>query len=1291
MLRNGRLHMSRLNAAGLAVGVAAFMAPDAIAQTRTWRTSTNGTFSVAGNWVGSAVPGLANPAVFGLNPGTTPFTVTFTGSVTNAGLTISNQRPTFNLGGFSYNITGETNVGGTNAPVLTISNGTLNTRAGAGLAYVGRNVGQAGSLSFGSGAISTGINFVGSAGSGTLTIDSGAVVTNRNGEALTIGEQVGSTGLVTVSGATSRLIVPADLFPGRNGNGTLRVENGAVVTTNRLAVANGNGTGLVVISGPGSRLESTGSDGRSGADGTGQGTIIVENGGAFTHGVFMHGGGGPGARGDFIVRGAGSTMTTQFLHLGDGGGTGTLRVENGGVVTCSGGIDLTRFSANSVASLTVDGAGSVFNTGTLATSNGGLGTILIDNGGRINLTGEMNAGWPGSRQTWTVRGSGTTAQFGSIFRVNDAQSVQIRVESGATWTSTDRVEFANNAATSVDLVVTGVGSTMSLTGELASNTGAASVEVSNGATLTALNGFRLGSGNTNSLKSLLVRGSGSRLTSGDSPNTGGIFSIGYESTNSSATIDQGAKLTINSDGFVGHRGTGVLTVSGVGTTLQSPYRLHVGLRDNPGSSGVFNLLDGAMAELGSLRMADATGSGTTTANLLGGSLMTLSEVVEVYESSVLTVADGSGLEGGSALAIVGTATRPGEVVLRDGGYAFMNGNIDIGSNLPRTDVGILTLDGGTAFTLQTMPVFDNGILRGVGTVEGHVSVGGIIRPGLPLGDLTVRSLSFDPNGRVEIQLGGTGAGQFDRVVVQNSANLNGTLAVSLANGFVPVVGQTFDVLTADTRNGTFTSIAGSDLGGGLALLPQYLPGGVRLVVDAVTAIDIPDTQVAVYEGFANSLAANAIYAVAPAQNVAASAIWSSDDTGIAIVDANGKVRGIAPGTTTIRTTYAGFTDAVTVTVTALPVPGGLQPGLDVEYRKLYWPDFATLTPVLTEARPQAAIPFNPNWGVYGTLTNQGDARLGGIMTATLLVPAAGDYTFQLQDGLGASRLLINGVPAVVEMNGVWFNTQSTGVVSLPAGPASIRFEYSKYGNYGGYGHALLWSGPGIPSLVEVPAAAFAAPGVAMNYYALPQAIIPQNPEQYVPANYPIFATGISADLNYPVSVFPNFTTTLSDNVGATFTGWLVVPQSATYTLRFRCDDGGRLYISGNLAARSQVDERVIQVALDRGLNAIRVEGYEIGGDQALTLEIEGPGIARQAVPATAFWRGTPVAACVGDLNNDSFVDDSDFVLFADAYNLLDCADPTMPAGCPSDLNSDAFVDDADFVLFAEAYNALLCP
>lgn len=68
-----------------------------------------------------------------------------------------------------------------------------------------------------------------------------------------------------------------------------------------------------------------------------------------------------------------------------------------------------------------------------------------------------------------------------------------------------------------------------------------------------------------------------------------------------------------------------------------------------------------------------------------------------------------------------------------------------------------------------------------------------------------------------------------------------------------------------------------------------------------------------------------------------------------------------------------------------------------------------------------------------------------------------------------------------------------------------------------------------------------------------------------------------------------------------------------------------------------------------------------------------------------------IPACPGDLNSDGFVDDADFVLFASAYNILDCSDPGMPSGCPADLNKDGFVDDADFVLFAGAYDALVCP
>jgi len=72
---------------------------------------------------------------------------------------------------------------------------------------------------------------------------------------------------------------------------------------------------------------------------------------------------------------------------------------------------------------------------------------------------------------------------------------------------------------------------------------------------------------------------------------------------------------------------------------------------------------------------------------------------------------------------------------------------------------------------------------------------------------------------------------------------------------------------------------------------------------------------------------------------------------------------------------------------------------------------------------------------------------------------------------------------------------------------------------------------------------------------------------------------------------------------------------------------------------------------------------------------------------------TPTALtvnCLGDINRDTQVDDSDFVLFASGYDLLVCSDAAMPATCPADFNGDGQVDDTDFVVFVGAYDALLC-
>ena len=60
--------------------------------------------------------------------------------------------------------------------------------------------------------------------------------------------------------------------------------------------------------------------------------------------------------------------------------------------------------------------------------------------------------------------------------------------------------------------------------------------------------------------------------------------------------------------------------------------------------------------------------------------------------------------------------------------------------------------------------------------------------------------------------------------------------------------------------------------------------------------------------------------------------------------------------------------------------------------------------------------------------------------------------------------------------------------------------------------------------------------------------------------------------------------------------------------------------------------------------------------------------------------------CPADLNCDGFVDDSDFVIFADRYDAFTAAPDRR-----GDLNADGFVDDTDFVIFAAAYDLFTCP
>jgi hypothetical protein len=84
-------------------------------------------------------------------------------------------------------------------------------------------------------------------------------------------------------------------------------------------------------------------------------------------------------------------------------------------------------------------------------------------------------------------------------------------------------------------------------------------------------------------------------------------------------------------------------------------------------------------------------------------------------------------------------------------------------------------------------------------------------------------------GELTILLGG--ASSYDQLAVTGAANLGGILDVELANGFVPTVGETFQIITRGSGSGTFSSITTSSAG--IAYSVQYNPAYVQLTVTAV--------------------------------------------------------------------------------------------------------------------------------------------------------------------------------------------------------------------------------------------------------------------------------------------------------------------------------------------------------------------------------------------------------------------------------------------------------------------------
>lgn len=148
---------------------------------------------------------------------------------------------------------------------------------------------------------------------------------------------------------------------------------------------------------------------------------------------------------------------------------------------------------------------------------------------------------------------------------------------------------------------------------------------------------------------------------------------------------------------------------------------------------------------------------------------------------------------------------------------------------------------GTTSVLQGTLLLDHGrvsdlvigaaaSLTGVGQVGGSLHNNGVVSPGNSPGTITIGGdYTQTTSGRLDVEI--TSSTEHDRLNIAGTANLDGTLAISFLNDYVPVGDTAFYFLNAGSITGRFATVnLPPDTSAALSNQVQYTSTGVRLVV-----------------------------------------------------------------------------------------------------------------------------------------------------------------------------------------------------------------------------------------------------------------------------------------------------------------------------------------------------------------------------------------------------------------------------------------------------------------------------
>ena len=266
-------------------------------------------------------------------------------------------------------------------------------------------------------------------------------------------------------------------------------------------------------------------------------------------------------------------------------------------------------------------------------------------------------------------------------------------------------------------------------------------------------------------------------------------------------------------------------------------------------SGILTLGSGIL-------IATGTGGGTIGSSVAGTATINNGTISAQTSAKTITLAgtftnNGTveASNGGTvALATTSTSlTNLSNATLTGGQWdAFAGSTINLGSTSITNNAANVLLSGqGSTFAAINSLAINSGtftITAGRNFTASSLSNSGDLNIGAG-SELFAASLSQASTGTLGISLAATTDNQFGQVDISGSASLEGTLSLSFVDGYVPEFDDNFDILSANSITGAFSSLSQPTLGQGYFQV-TYTPQNVFITFvpePATAAILLPTT------------------------------------------------------------------------------------------------------------------------------------------------------------------------------------------------------------------------------------------------------------------------------------------------------------------------------------------------------------------------------------------------------------------------------------------------------------------